>query len=166
MDGSSEEAPRDPAVLEELLMRGASTACQVEAAERLVVQIPELRNWLIDKRLIKMYRHEKKVYARTQFDEASNLASEILRDGDDALEESGLSMSGWSVLGVAANLSGRVSSSLRDVVRELDDAHAKLVGEAIMYAFGYMDAVVEVNGDLGDDLGPNSLKYERRLTDG
>jgi hypothetical protein len=147
-------------------MRGASTIREAEAAERLVLQTPELREWLIDRQLIRLYRHGKKVYARTQFAEAEDAAREILRNGDDALEVTGLSMTCWSVLGVAANLSGQVSSSLRGTVHDLDDDQAKLVGEAIMYAFGYMDASVEVNGEWGDEMGPNALDYERRLGEG
>lgn len=161
MDDETTEVPRDPSVLGPLLMRGASTIRQAEAAERLVVQVADLRDWLINNQFIELI-HGNKPYARTHFREATARASEILRNGYDALEASGLSMSCWSVLEVAANLSGEVTGTLRDV-NELDDKHAKLVGEAILYAFGYFDATVELNGNWGEEMGPNAIEYQRRF---
>ena len=154
--------PRDPAVLGPLLMRGASTIRQAEAAERLVVQVPELRDWLINNQFIELYQGKRKPYARTKFKEAADRACEILRNGYSALEESGLSMSCWSVLEVSANLSGEVKGTLRDV-NELEDEHAKLVGEAVLYAFGFFDATVDVNGGWGEEMGPNAADYDRRF---
>lgn len=162
MDDESTQVPRDPEILEALLMRGASPIRQAEAAERLVVRVPDLQNWLINNGFIEL-RHQQRPYAITRFKEALAATGEILRNGYDALEDSGLSLSCWSVLLVAANLSGEVRSTLREV-KELDDEHAKLVAEAVLYSFGFFDATVDVNGGYGEDeLGPNAIAYEERF---
>jgi hypothetical protein len=163
VDDESRRILRDPATLELLLLRGASTIPQAEAAERLVVKVPQLRDWLISNQFIELH-HGKKPYARTHFKEATDRASDILRNGYSALEDSGLSMSCWSVLEVAANLSGEVVGTLRDV-KDLENEHAKLVGEAVLYAFGFFDATVDVDGGWGEEMGPNAVEYNRRFGD-
>ncbi|MFJ4678555.1 hypothetical protein [Kitasatospora sp. NPDC088783] len=155
--------PEDPTELEQLLMRGASTVRQVEAAERLVLRVPQLRAWLIERGFLAVRRQGDFVYASTYFEEAVDAAVEILRGGHQALADTGLTMSGFSVLGVAANLSGQVQNSLRYAAHTIDDDDAKLVAEAVLYALGYMDATVDVHGNEVDGWGPNSLAYEERL---
>jgi hypothetical protein len=165
MDDGSSVVPQDPKILGPLLMKGASTVRQVEAAERLVLQIPTLRSWLIEKQFLLMYESQAGSYAATDFARAYAEATEIKRrGGDEALKNSGLSESCWSVLGVAANLSGRVANSLRYAVHDIGDEDATLVAEAVLYAFGFMDATVDVCGGNGDRIGPNELDYERRLS--
>ncbi|GAB7184605.1 hypothetical protein ATKI12_4436 [Kitasatospora sp. Ki12] len=161
---TTDRLPDDLTELERLLMRGASTIRWVEAAERLVLQVDNLRDWLIKNHFLRLYRSESGSYAATDFAEAFDAACEILRGGSSALEASGLRRSSFSVLGVAANLCGRVQNSLRHSVHEIDDHDAQAVALAVLYAIGHMDATVDVNGNEVDGWGPNSLAYEERLT--
>ncbi|MFJ5927731.1 hypothetical protein ACIQF6_34570 [Kitasatospora sp. NPDC092948] len=160
----ADRLPEDPTELERLLMRGASTIRWVEAAERLVLQVDNLRDWLIKNHFLRMHMSASGPYAATDFAEAFAAACEILRGGSSALEASGLSRSSFSVLGVAANLCGRVQNSLRHSVHEIDDHDAQAVALAVLYAMGYMDATVDVNGNEVDGWRPNSSAYEGRLS--
>ncbi|QMU73119.1 hypothetical protein [Streptacidiphilus sp. P02-A3a] len=154
--------PEDLNELEILLMQGASTIRQVEAAERLVLKVDNLREWLIKNNYLRMHMSETGPYAATYFAEAFAAVVEILRGGSIALEASGLTKSSFSALAVAANLSGRVQNSIRYTVHEIDDVDAQAVAEAILYAMGYMDATVDLYGNEVDGDGPNRLAYEKR----
>ncbi|MEU6851721.1 hypothetical protein ABZ901_17565 [Actinacidiphila alni] len=163
MNATPEEIPQDLAKLEELLLRGASTVRQVEAAERLVLRVSGLRDWLIANHFVRKYNDDSGVFAATDFESAYRYANELKRTGGDgALSESGLNESHYSVLGVAANLSGKIANSLRYAVHNIDEEDAQLVAESLLYAFGYMDAVVDVTGNETDGIGPNAIEYDRR----
>ncbi|SOB83777.1 hypothetical protein [Streptomyces sp. 1331.2] len=160
----ADRIPEDLTELGRLLMRGASTIRWVEAAERLVLQVDNLRDWLIKNHFLRMYMSESGPYAATDFAGAFNAACEISRGGSSALDASGLHRSSFAVLGAAANLCGRVQNSLRYSVHEIDESDARAVALAVLYAMGYMDATVDVNGNEVDGWGPNSRAYEDRLS--
>lgn len=162
------EIPADIDRLEALLLRGASTVYAVEAAERLVVRVEGLRVWLIRNGFLRVHHDSTgRLCAATDFAQAYAETIELQRSGGDrALAASGLNESEWSVLGVAANLSGTVRTSLRYSVHDIDADHARLAAEAVLYAMGYMDAIIDVTGNEVDGLGPNGADYERRLGEG
>ncbi|WP_328912231.1 MULTISPECIES: hypothetical protein [unclassified Streptomyces] len=140
----------------------------MEAAERLVLRVEGLRLWLVKHGFMRMHRDSAgRLYAATDFDRAYAEAIEMQRSGGDgALAASGLNTSEWSVLGIAANLSGKVGNSLRYSVHNIDADHASLAAEAVLYAMGYMDATIDVVGNEVDGIGPNGVDYERRLNEG
>lgn len=161
---------QDPDELYRLLMRGAGTIPQLEAAHRLVFQVDRLCSWLISSGCISQERLDlddgrSLPYAAVRFDAAEKRVRELSRDGR-LLAEYGPGKSERAALLVAAALSGQTSvGTLRDVMPDLNQDHARLVAEAMMYAAGWMDGAAdpmafEVDGP---GTGPNAVAHDRRI---
>ncbi|SEL54039.1 hypothetical protein SAMN05414137_109325 [Streptacidiphilus jiangxiensis] len=165
MATESGDLPEDPDELYRLLMRGASTVWQVEAAERLIFQVGTLRQWLVGNGFIRLEGDRPRPWASTHFDEALAKVLELSRDGR-AFEATGPGRSERAVLLVAAGLSGQARiDTLRHFMPDLEEDHARLVAEAMMYAAGLMDGAADPTAHEADGpgTGPNARAHERRI---
>ncbi len=165
MTDTSDLLPEDPHELYRLLLRGASTVWQLEAAEILVFKVKTLRDWLIRNHFIKKCNDQIRPYASTDFRAALDRADELPRD-EDASNASWLGVSERAVLCVASSLSGQVQvGTLRQVMTDLEEEHAQFVAEAMMYAAGFMDATADPDGNEPGPpgSGPNAIAHERRI---
>lgn len=165
MTDGARRLPGDPDELYELLMRGAGTVWQVEAAVRLSFEALELRRWLIGNGYVRWFDGPGGPYLGVAFDEAVDRVHELSRDGR-LFAGSGPGKSERAVLTVAASLSGQTDvGTLRHFMPDLDAEHARLVAEAMMYAAGWMDGAADpfANEVDGPGTGPNAVAHDARI---
>lgn len=164
MEENKAPLPQDGSELYKLIMRGASPFWQVEAAARLVFQVETLRGWLLSNGFIERCEGQSRPYARILFSEALDRVGELNKSGRD-FDAYGPGESERAVLLVAVSLVGDSQvGTLRHFMPDLEEDHAQLVAEAMMYAAGFMDATVDPWGNSPGlpGTGPNAVEHKNR----